>query len=429
MSVLTLILAGGQGSRLSILGEKRAKPAVPFAGKYRIIDFALSNVVNSELYQIAVLTQYRPHSLMEHIGIGIPWDLNRTPPKGVRIWQPYRGRKDQDWYRGTADALYQNWSFIRDAGCDRLLILSGDHIYKQDYRSLLRFHDEKGADLTVAVMKVLPEETHRFGIMDVDASDRIIRFTEKPKQAQSTLASMGIYVFNTGFLLHHLEEDGKDPDSSHDFGKNLIPKMVATDQVYAYPFSSYWVDVGTIHSYWETNLALLADPAPLDLSDPEWVIHTLSKERPPVRVGAQAVARESLLSNGCVIDGTVIHSVLSPGVRVEAGAVVRDSVIMNDTVIGAGAIIDRCVLDKEIQVGRGACLGNGDDMTPNQLEPANIDTGITIAGKRAVIPAGVLIGRNCRIDPNTTEDDYDELEIPSGGTISKRATVIDDTVR
>jgi glucose-1-phosphate adenylyltransferase len=426
MSVLTLILAGGQGSRLSILGEKRAKPAVAFAGKYRIIDFALSNVVNSELYQVAVLTQYRPHSLMEHIGIGVPWDLNRTPPKGVRIWQPYRGRKDQDWYRGTADALYQNRNFIAGSACDRLLILSGDHIYKQDYRPLLAFHDDHGADITVAVMNVLPEETYRFGIMDVDADDRITKFTEKPKQAQSTLASMGIYVFNTDFLLRHLEEDGLDPNSAHDFGKNLIPKMVANDKVYAYPFSGYWVDVGTIHSYWETNLALLAEPPALDLGDPDWVIHTRSKERPPVRIGKRGEAHESLLSNGCVIHGKVIHSVLSPGVIVEAGAVVRDSVIMNDTIIGPGAVVDRCVLDKEIKIGPGAQVGAGDDNTPNVLQPAYLDTGITIAGKRACVPAGAVIGRNCRIDPNLTEDDYEQLEVPSGGTASKPVAVVDD---
>jgi glucose-1-phosphate adenylyltransferase len=428
MAVLTLILAGGQGSRLSILGEKRAKPAVAFAGKYRIIDFALSNVVNSGLYRVAVLTQYRPHSLMEHIGIGEPWDLNRTQPNGVRIWQPYRGRKDQDWYRGTADALYQNRGFIRDDGCDRVLILGGDHIYKMDYRDMLRFHDEKGADLTVAVMNVAPEETFRFGIMDADENDRIVKFTEKPKQATSTLASMGIYVFNTGFLLRYLEEDGADPSSAHDFGKNLIPKMVARDNVYAYRFSDYWVDVGTIQSYWETNLSLLSHPSPLDLDDPNWVIHTRSKERPPVRIGSKGVAQNVLLSNGCIVEGTVLHSVLSPGVIVSAGAVVRDSVIMNDVIIGQGAVIECCVVDKEITIGVGARLGCGDDMTPNRLEPANLDTGITIVGKRAHIPAGAVIGRNCRIDPNTNAGDYDQLEVPSGGTISRRATAIDDTV-
>jgi glucose-1-phosphate adenylyltransferase len=419
MNVLTLILAGGAGSRLSILGEKRAKPAVPFAGKYRIIDFPLSNAVNSGLYRIAVLTQYRPHSLMNHIGIGEPWDLNRRWPSGVQIWQPYRGRKDQDWYRGTADALYQNHNFIAESGCEHLLILSGDHIYKQDYRHLLRCHEDKGADLTVAVMNVPPEETHRFGIMDVDENDRITRFTEKPKQAESTLASMGIYVFNTEFLLHRLEEDAQDTNSAHDFGKNIIPRMVYCDRVFAYPFSGYWVDVGTISAYWETNLALLDENPALDLYDPNWVIHTRSKERPPVKLGSAGQSRTSLVSNGCVIDGTVIHSILSPGVCVEPSAVVRDSVIMDDTIIRAGAVIDRCVLDKEIEIGAGTQVGAGDDMTPNLLEPANINTGITIVGKRARVPAGAVIGRNCRIDANTTPKDYDQLQVPSSATISQ----------
>jgi len=425
MSVLTLILAGGAGSRLSILGEKRAKPAMPFAGKYRIIDFPLSNAVNSDLYRIAVLTQYRPHSLMDHIGIGEPWDLNRRWPNGVQIWQPYRGRKDQDWYRGSADALYQNRNFIAESGCKQLLILGGDHIYKQDYRQLLRFHESKGADLTVAVMNVLPEETLRFGIMDVDADDRITRFTEKPKKAGSTLASMGIYVFNTKFLLHRLEEDAREVSSAHDFGKNIIPRMVGRDQIFAYPFSGYWVDVGTISAYWETNLALVSANSALDLYDPNWVIHTRSKERPPVKLGAAGQSCYSLLSNGCVIDGTVIHSVLSPGVCVEPGAVVRDSVIMDDTIIRAGAVIDHCVLDKEIEIGAGTMVGAGDDMTPNLLEPANINTGITIVGKRARLPAGAIIGRNCRIDANTTPKDYDQLQVPSGATISQHESAVE----
>jgi glucose-1-phosphate adenylyltransferase len=420
MNVLTLILAGGQGSRLSILGEKRAKPAVPFAGKYRIIDFPLSNAVNSGLYRVAVLTQYRPHSLMQHIGIGEPWDLNRAQPNGVQIWQPYQGRKDQDWYRGTADALYQNRNLIAESGCDRVLVLSGDHIYKQDYSDLLNFHDAKGADLTVAVMNVAPEEVFRFGIMTTDATQRITRFTEKPKQSDSTLASMGIYVFNARFLLQQLNEDAADPASSHDFGKNIIPKMVENDKVYAYPFSGYWVDVGTISSYWETNLALLQEKSGLDLYDPSWVLHTRSKERPPVKLGSLGQSRDSLLSNGCVIEGTVVNSVLSPGVWVEPGAQVRDSIIMNDTVVRTGALVDRCVLDKEIEIGAGAQVGVGDDNTPNQLEPANINTGITIVGKRASIPARASIGRNCRIDPGTSKDDYEQLDVPSGGTITRR---------
>ena len=418
MSVLTLILAGGAGSRLSILGEKRAKPAVPFAGKYRIIDFPLSNAVNSELYRMAVLTQFRPHSLVQHIGIGEPWDLNRRPPNGLQIWQPYRGRTDQDWYRGTADALHQNRNFIRDDGSDTLLILSGDHIYKQDYRDLLRYHREKGADLTVAVMTVSESEVSRFGIMSVDAGQKITKFAEKPKQSDSRLASMGIYVFNTGFLLNLLEADAQDKNSAHDFGKNIIPSIVGMGRAYAYPFLGYWVDVGTIQSYWETSMALLAEQPGLDLYDKDWLIHTRSEERPPVKCIPPGELNNSMASNGCVINGTVINSVLSPGVMVEKGALVRDAVIMNDTCIKAGAVVDCCILDKEIIVEAGAHVGGGDDNTPNQLEPANINTGITIVGKRARIPAGAVIGRNCRIDPSTTPEDYASLEVPSGGSVN-----------
>jgi glucose-1-phosphate adenylyltransferase len=420
MSVLTMILAGGEGNRLSILGEKRVKPAIPFGGKYRLIDFPLSNAVNSDLYRVAVLTQYRPHSLMEHLGIGEPWDLNRRRPNGLQIWQPYRGRRDQDWYQGTAGALHQNRNLIAEDGSDLLLLLSGDHIYKQDYRDLLRFHQEKGADLTIAVLDVCADEVHRFGIMSVDADQRITQFAEKPKRSASTLASMGIYVFNTAFLLRRLEEDAQDSTTVHDFGKNIIPKMVERDRAFAYPFTGYWVDVGTIAAYWETNLALLEENPALDLYDPNWVIHTRSEERPPVKCKPPSKIENGLLSNGCVIYGTVINSVLSPGVRVERGAVVRDSVIMNDTTIKAGALIDRCVLDKEIEIGADAQVGVGDDNTPNQLEPANINTGITIVGKRAHIPPGTTVGRNCRIDPDVTPVDFEQLHIPSGGAVVKR---------
>ncbi len=421
MSILTLILAGGEGSRLSVLGEKRAKPAVPFAGKYRIIDFALSNIVNSGLYSVAVLTQYRPHSLMHHIGIGDPWDLNRRWPNGIQILQPYRGRRDQDWYRGSADAIYQNRNFIADYKADQLLVLAGDHIYKQDYRDLLRFHQEKRADLTVAVMHVRPDEVSRFGIMSVDADQRIVKFTEKPKQSESTLASMGIYVFNTSYLLQQIEEDAKDPNSSHDFGKNIIPKMIDCCEAFAYPFEGYWVDVGTIQAYWETNLALLEDSPGLDLNDQSWVIHTRSEERPPVRFMPGGEVDNSLLSNGCIISGRVINCVLSPGVCIERGAVIRDSVIMNDTIIRAGARVDSCILDKEIEVGPEAQLGVGDDNTPNEREPGNLNTGITIVGKRAMIPSGVVVGRNCRIDANATPEDFEKSEVTSGGTVAHLA--------
>ena len=416
MDVFSIILAGGEGSRLSILAEKRAKPAMPFAGKYRIIDFTLSNCTNSGLADIAVLTQYRPHSLNEHIGTGRPWDLDRTRG-GVRIWQPYRGRRDQDWYRGTADALYQNRNFIAAAGSDTLLVLSGDHIYKQDYRLMLRQHEQTGADVTIAVMDVPRDETHRFGIMKTAENNRIVEFHEKPKTFQGTLASMGIYVFRTEFLLQKLEEDGRDPNSAHDFGRNIIPAMIEENHVYAYPFTGYWVDVGTIPAYWQTNLDLLADEPALDLYDERWTIHTRSEERPPVKILEGAHVARSLLSNGCVVAGTVVNSVLSPGVRVEHGAEVRDSIIFNDTVIQSGARVDRCVLDKQIIVGRDAEVGYGDDIAPNQLEPQNLRSGITIIGKGAHVPAGTRIGRNCRIDPSVGVSDYAGREVKSGQSV------------
>ena len=416
MDVFSLILAGGEGSRLSILGEKRAKPAMPFAGKYRIIDLTLSNCANSGLSDIAVLTQYRPHSLNEHIGTGRPWDLDRTRG-GIRIWQPYRGRNDQDWYRGTSDALYQNRRFIASEGCDTLLVLSGDHIYKQDYRHMLRQHEESGADLTIAVMDVPREDTHRFGIMATNAEGRIVEFHEKPQEFKGTLASMGIYVFKTEFLLRKLEEDARNQQSAHDFGRNIIPLMIEQSNVYAYQFKGYWVDVGTIPAYWQTNLEMLVDDPELDLYDDRWTIHTRSEERPPVKIGTAGEISRSLLSNGCLINGTVINSVLSPGVIVEAGAVVRDSVIMNDTVIRADAQVDGCIIDKQAVVGRGAVVGHGDDEAPNRTEPKNIIGGITIVGKSAHIPDGTTIGRNCRIDPNVDAQSFRSTEVPSGETI------------
>ena len=416
MDVFSLILAGGEGSRLSILAEKRAKPAMPFAGKYRIIDFALSNCANSGLSDIAVLTQYRPHSLNEHIGTGRPWDLDRTRG-GVRIWQPYRGRADQDWYRGTADALYQNRGFIAASRSDTLIVLSGDHIYRQDYRAMLRQHEQTGADLTIAVMNVAREEASRFGIMTTASDGRIVEFHEKPKEFKGTLASMGIYVFRTSFLLDKLEADAADPSSEHDFGRNIIPSMIEENDVFAYAFEGYWVDVGTIPAYWQTNLDLLGDEPALDLYDERWTIHTRSEERPPVKLGDGANVSRSLLSNGCIVGGTVVNSVLSPGVIVEPGADVRNSIIMTDTVVQSGARVDRCILDKQIVVGRDAEVGYGTDETPNRNEPGNLNSGITIVGKSARIPGGTRIGRNCRIDPNVEESHFSGREIASGQTV------------
>lgn len=419
MSILTLIMAGGEGRGLSVLCEERAKPAVPFAGTYRIIDFALSNAVNSDLSRLAVLTQYRPHSLMQHLGTGGPWHLGRRRSEGLCIWPPYRGRGgEQVWYRGTADALYQNRALISREGADVTLILCGDHVYKQDYRDLIRFHDEKRADLTVAVTSVRPEDVHRFGIMRVGADHRVEEFTEKPRQSRSTLASMGIYVFNTGFLLKRLEEDARDTASAHELGGNMIPAMVARDRVFAYPFAGYWVDMGTIAAYWETNLALLAERPACDLADARWPVYTRMEQRPPARCPGSSEVQNSLLSHGCVVEGTVVNSILSPGVRIERGAAVRDSIIMHDAVIRAGAQVHRCILDKEVEVGAGARIGVGDDNPPNEHEPSYLNTGVTLVGKGAQVPGGAVLGRNCRVDPYVAFDDFRRREIPGGTTVS-----------
>jgi len=420
MRTLAVLMAGGAGTRLTVLSDKRAKPAVPFAGKYRIIDFTLSNCVNSGIYDIAVLTQYRPHSLNAHIGIGKSWDLDRQRG-GVHLRQPYQGdNADLDWYRGTADAVYRNLDFIQEKNPDLVLILSGDHIYKMDYRPMIDYHLQKDADLTVGVMEVPLEETDRFGIMTVDDEMRVTEFHEKPKDRdKGTLASMGIYVFNTDLLIQRLSEGTPDRPRI-DFGKHVIPDMISQDKVYAYPFEGYWVDVGTIQSYWETNLALTYPETAqvLNLHDPNWVIHTRSEERPPVKLGPQAQVANSLISNGCVIRGQVERSVLSPGVYVSPGAVIRESVIINDTWIGPGAVIDRAIIDESAVVGAGTYIGYGDDLTiANQEMPDKINTGITVVGAGAQIPGGLIIGRNVLIHSGRLESEFPGPEIASGETV------------
>lgn len=419
-SAIAVILAGGQGERLSVLSQQRAKPAVPFAGKYRIIDFTLSNCVNSGIYSVAVLTQYLPHSLNDHIGSGKPWDLDRMRG-GVRLLQPYQGRDSGDWYRGTADAVYQNLPFLEDLRSDVMLVLSGDHIYKMDYRQMVQFHEERRADATVAVMEVPITEAHRFGTMITAPDGRVIEFDEKPKHPRSNLISMGVYVFERDLLARRLEEDAV-LRTERDFGRNVIPRMVELDRVYAYRFQGYWQDVGTIRSYWESNLQLLDDPPPFNLYDPHWVIHTRSEERPPARLGEQARVIRSLISHGCIIDGTVERSVLSPGVVVERGAYVRDSILMTDTVVGRDARIERCILDKRVQVGAGAVLGVGDPSIPNQREPTRLDSGITVIGKGARVPPGIRVGCNVKIAPGVLESDFPGPEVPDGGTVEHAET-------
>lgn len=415
--VVVMILAGGQGERLSILSRQRAKPAVPFGGKYRIIDFALSNCVNSGYFTVGVLTQYRPHSLNEHIGIGRPWDLDRQTG-GVRLLQPYLGRAHSDWYRGTADAIYHNLFFIEPRQFSDVLILSGDHIYAMDYQPMVQFHRQTGADVTVAVQPVPWEETHRFGVMTTNEDGRVREFQEKPSEARSNLASMGIYVFRKEVLIRALREDNTD-QSMIDFGKDVIPYLIQRGNVFAYAFKGYWQDVGTIQSYWDANMDLLREPTPLNLYDEDWRIHTRSEERPPAKLLGEAVVRNSLISHGCFIRGTVEHSVLSPGVVVREGALVRDSVVMTDSYISPGAVVDRCIIDKEVLVGPEARLGVGDDLTPNWLEPSRLNTGITLVGRNARVPAKVVVGRNVLIAPNATDQHFTALEIASGDSVDQ----------
>lgn len=411
-----MILAGGRGSRLSVLADKRAKPAVPFAGKYRIIDFPLSNCVNSGIYTVGVVTQYRPRSLQDHIRNGAPWDLDRLNG-GVWILQPYLGRMSSDWYNGTADAIYQNLDFIRNAKADYVLVLSGDHVYKMDYTLLLRFHQDRQADVTVATLKVSLEEASRFGIVQTDSNYRVINFEEKPKQPKGTLASMGIYVFNYDTLVKVLHEDAKNPESSHDFGKDVFPKMVSEGyRVFAYPYSDYWVDVGTIQSYWEAHMDLLAEVPPLDLLERSWVIHTRSEERPPVNIRTGAIVSHSLITDGCVIEGSVEYSVLSPGVRVERGAVVRYSIIMTDAKIEAGAVVDRCIIDKNVVIGREAHIGCGSDYTPNRDPSLGLTTGLSVVGKNTLIPPGFEVGRNVIIGSDLNDDHFQGNSLRSGET-------------
>lgn len=411
MKTLVMIMAGGASEDLSVLTASRAEPAIPFGGKFRIIDFPLSNTVNSGLYNVALLTQYMPRSLNEHVGVGKPWDLDRSQG-GVRLLQPYLGRDIGGWQRGTADAVRRNMDFVEEQHVDNVFILAGDHIYKMDYRPMLRFHQQTQADVTVGVRRVSPFETHRFGIVSADSDMRVGGFKEKPRRSKETLASMGIYIFDFKALREILRDE-----NLNDFGRDVLPAILHSHKIYAYAFEGYWADVGTLQAYWEANMALLAETPALDLYDPQWVIHTRSEEQPPVQIGSNAWVGGNLLSNGCIIEGIVERSVLSPGVRVAPGAVVRDSVIMNDTVVNSNAKIERAIVDKEVWIGEGAEIGYGVDNVPNRRHPERLNTGLSVIGKRARIPAGLKIGHNAIINPHVNESYFQTDFIASGETV------------
>ncbi len=386
---VAMLLAGGQGSRLYTLTEKTAKPAVPYGGKYRIIDFPMSNCVNSGIYTVGVLTQYQPLVLNEYIGSGSPWDLDRSQ-SGATVLPPYQGKDGADWYKGTANAIYQNLNFIRRYDPDYVLILSGDHIYKMDYNKMLEAHKAKGADCTIAVLEVSLEEASRFGIMNTDDDMKILEFEEKPKVPKSTKASMGIYIFNRDILEKYLIADEADPNSSKDFGKNIIPTMLADGcGMYAYPFSGYWKDVGTIQSLWEANMDLLDENSELDLGDRDWRIYSRNNAVPPHFVGGYAKITNSLITEGCEIEGIVENSVLSSGVKVARGAYIKDSVILSGVTIGEGATVNYSIIDSDTTVGAGSVVGR----------TRSADEQITVIGSDlnilpgADIPGGTMVNR------------------------------------
>ena len=382
--MIAMILAGGRGSRLYALTDKLAKPAVPFGGKYRIIDFPLSNCVNSDIDTVGILTQYQPLLLNEYIGNGQPWDLDRLYG-GVHVLQPYEQASGSDWYKGTANAIYQNIGFIDRYDPKYVIILSGDQICKQDYADFLRFHKEKNAEFSVAVMEVPWSEAPRFGLMVTDENDRISEFQEKPKNPKSNLASMGIYIFNWDVLKKYLTEDEADPTSDNDFGKNVIPALLRDGRrMYAYRFAGYWRDVGTIDSLWEANMEVL-DPenSGIDIFDKTWKIYSRNPVLPAQKIGPRAIVQDSLVTEGCKIYGNVRHSVLSAGVVVEEGATVEDAVLMDGVVVKAGAVVKRCILAEDVVVGAGAKIG-GDGAI------AHVGTGLTV-GAGATVKEGAKV--------------------------------------
>ena len=386
--VVAMLLAGGQGSRLSVLTNRMAKPAVPFGGKYRIIDFPLSNCVNSNIDTVGVLTQYEPLELNAYIGTGQAWDLDRNSG-GVFVLPPYQSSNSGRWYSGTANAIFQNMAFIDRYDPEYVLILSGDHIYKMDYALMLDYHISKKADLTVAVRTVPMEEAHRFGIMNTDDTGRIIEFEEKPAHPKSTKASMGIYIFNKKLLEEYLIKDEADPESSKDFGKNVIPAMLADGKkLFAYPFEGYWKDVGTLTSLWEANMDLLGTKPAFDLHTKDWRIYSRNNNLPPHFIADTATVQNSLITEGCDIHGTVVNSVLSNGVTVEAGAFVRDSVLMNNVTVKSGAVVEYSIVDSDAVIGEDAVVGKERSEAKGL---AVIGEGLTIAAGR-VIANGEMIG-------------------------------------
>ncbi len=418
--VMTFLMAGGAGDRLSVLSEQRAKPAVPFGGSYRIIDFALSNCANSRLPRVGVLTQYMPLSLHEHIGAGQPWGYGGDVTR-VSVLQPYLSRHaGSDWYLGTADAVYQNLFFLnRDENrSDTVLVLAGDHVYVMDYREMLARHADSGADITVGLSRVPLQDASRFGLVGLDSDGWVANFEEKPERPTVDLASMGIYVFKADVLTRLLVEDAEEPTSGHDFGGDVLPKALGEGlRIHGYLYDGYWRDIGTIEAYWEASMELLDERPPVSFDEPGRRVVSRTHKQPPARVGAAAEVRQSILGSGSVVHGTVVRSLISPGVRIEPGATIYDSVILHGAHIAEGAIVERSIIDKEVVVGAGARIGVGAVEGPNEARPDLLWSGLNMIGKRARIPPRFTLRRNTVVGPMVGPELLGTSALPFGATV------------
>ena len=414
--MIAMLLAGGQGSRLGVLTSKMAKPAVAFGGKYRIIDFPLSNCINSGIDTVGVLTQYQPLRLNTHIGIGIPWDLDRNVG-GVTVLPPYEKSTNSEWYTGTANAIYQNLEYMEQYNPDYVLNLSGDHIYKMDYKIMLDYHKANNADITIAAMPVPIEEAKRFGIVVTDDDNRITEFEEKPENPKSNLASMGIYIFSWKVLKNALIAL-KDQNEC-DFGKHVIPYCFENNKrLFAYEYNGYWKDVGTLNSYWEANMELIDIIPVFNLYEEFWKIYTRTDAIPPQYISSDAFIEKSIIGDGSEIYGKVYNSVIGSGVVIEEGAVVRDSIIMQDTVIGKNTSVEKAIIAEEVVIGDNVEIGVGEE-AENVLKPKIYNSGLVTIGECTVIPDGVKIGKNTAVSGETKPEDYPNGELVGGGVIIK----------
>ncbi len=414
--MIAMLLAGGQGSRLGVLTAKVAKPAVSFGGKYRIIDFPLSNCINSGIDTVGVLTQYQPLRLNTHIGIGIPWDLDRNVG-GVTVLPPYEKSTSSEWYTGTANAIYQNLDYMSAYNPDYVLILSGDHIYKMDYEVMLDFHKENNADVTIAAMPVPLEEASRFGIVITDDEGKIEDFEEKPAQPRSNLASMGIYIFSWPVLKEALQELSSQPNC--DFGKHIIPYCHSKNQrLFAYEYNGYWKDVGTLSAYWEANMELIDIIPEFNLYEEFWKIYTNSGVLPPNYVSDQSAVERSIICNGASIYGEVHNSILGSRVWIGKGTIIRDSIIMNETEIGENCVVDKAIIAENVKVGDNVTIGIGSDK-PNKMRPDIYNSGLATIGEKSVIPSDVQIGKNTALSGVTSKEDYIGGVLESGETLIK----------